>query len=78
MQFRLYHVAILLVLSTLCSTIEEVSVVLQQQRDFFADEPLRLQVVDYQAILKNIEKRHISHISSEEHVGEFRASFEGR
>ena len=34
------------------------------------------QVVDYQAILKIIKKRHISHVSSEEQVGEFRASFE--
>jgi len=35
-----------------------------------------MQVPDYQAILKIVEKRHISHISSEEQVGEFRASFE--
>ena len=35
-----------------------------------------MQVVDYQAILKIAEKRHISHVSSEEQVGEFRASFE--
>ena len=35
-----------------------------------------MQVPDYQAILKIVEKRHISHISSEEHVGEFFASFE--
>jgi hypothetical protein len=36
-----------------------------------------LQVLDYQAILKITEKRHISRVSSEEQVGEFRASFEG-
>ena len=33
-------------------------------------------MLDYQAILKITKKRHISHGSSKEHVGEFRASFE--
>ena len=78
MQFRLYHVAILRVVSTLCSTIEEVSVVLQQKRDYNKRKTKYIQVLDNQLVLNYSQKPHISQISGENSFGEFSASFEGR